>query len=207
MKREVKISLLVILLVVDVLGTLLLLKNNLNTYAIVTGTLFLVILIGLFSYIKNTRSTEVIYKSKLNQFLKCYDAILVKSNNFPKLSDKNIIKIASMEDLVDAQAEIRKPIYYRLELGASSFVLLDSNEALIYILKESDDKVSSLEVIINELEKAKKDDKNIDASILENIEKTTIIKLENSKAFKVSPIRDKNDDRVSKVDEDFIETL
>ena len=98
-----------------------------------------------------------------------------------------------MDDLVDAQIEIRKPIYYMIEGEDScSFVLLDNSEACIYILKQNENVTSPLELIINEYEKHN----DIDASLLEDIERTTIIKLNNMKSFKVSPYK-KNKDNVN----------
>lgn len=202
MKRSLKICLLGGLLVILLAVSAYLYKNNLINYAIISGTLAVVDAITMIIFTKNTKSSEAIYKSNLNQILKSYDSILVKANNFPRLSDKNIIMVASIDDLIDAQLEIRKPIYYRMEVNACSFILLDSNEACVYILKENQEHSTSLEIIINEIEKAKSK-KDVDYSVLEDIEKTTIIKLENAGAFKVSPIRD----ITPRQEEDFVEML
>ena len=64
---------------------------------------------------------------------------------------KNIIRVTNLEDLMDAQLELRKPIYYMIEGEDScSFVLLDNTEACIYILKKNDEVESPLELIIAE---------------------------------------------------------
>lgn len=202
MKRSLKICLLGGLLIILLGVSIYLYKNNLINYAIISGTLAIVDAIAMIIFSKNTKDGEAIYKSNLNQILKSYDSILVKANNFPRLSDKNIIMVASIDDLIDAQLEIRKPIYYRMEVNACSFILLDSNEACVYILKENQENSTSLEIIINEIEKAKSK-KDVDYSVLEDIEKTTIIKLENAGAFKVSPIRD----ITPRQEEDFVEML
>lgn len=200
MKREVKITLILIVLIGAIFLTYYMFKQELMTYAIVFAAVTLVSLIFLIVYISNTRSEESKYRSKLRKILKSYDAILVQSYNFPKLSGKNIIRITNFEDLIDAQMELRKPIYYMIEGEDScSFVLLDNTEACIYILKENETVTSPLELIMAEYEKHN----DIDQSLLEDIERTTIIKLSNMKSFRVSPIKKKN----KVIDEDQIETL
>lgn len=188
MKRIVKIGILTLCFLVALIVGLYLFKNEYTTYAIVLGVVSLVLLFSLISYIINTRSEEAIYSSTLRKVLNNYDAILVESHNFPDLKGKNIIKVTNMDDLVDAQIEIRKPIYYMIEGEDScSFVLLDNSEACIYILKQNESVQSPLELIINEYEK----NNDIDSSLLEDIERTTIIKLNNMKSFKVSPYKKK----------------
>ena len=178
MKREVKIILIVLVLIGALGLTYYMFSKDLMTYAIVFGAISLVTLIFLIVFIRNTRSEESIYKSTLRKILKNYDAILVQSYNFPKLSGKNIIRVTNLEDLMDAQLELRKPIYYMIEGEDScSFVLLDNTE----YEKHAD----------------------IDESLLADIERTTIIKLSNMKSFRVSPIKKKT----KVIDESQIETL
>ena len=106
-----------------------------------------------------------------------------------------------MEDLIDAQIEIRKPIYYMIEGEDScSFVLVDNNEVCIFILKQNEQVESPLELIINEYEK----NNDIDESLLEDIEKTTIIKLNNMKSFKVSPYKKEKKEKVEEIQNDKI---
>ena len=200
MKRGVKIALISIVLIGALFLTYYMFKQDLMTYAIVFAAVTLVSLIFLIVYIRNTRSEESKYRSKLRKILKNYDAILVQSYNFPKLSGKNIIRITNFEDLIDAQMELRKPIYYMIEGEDScSFVLVDNTEACIYILKQNETVTSPLELIMAEYEKHN----DIDQSLLEDIERTTIIKLSNMKSFRVSPIKKKS----KVVDEEQIETL
>ena len=200
MKREVKIILIVLVLIGALGLTYYMFSKDLMTYAIVFGAISLVTLIFLIVFIRNTRSEESIYKSTLRKILKNYDSILVQSYNFPKLSGKNIIRVTNLEDLMDAQLELRKPIYYMIEGEDScSFVLLDNTEACIYILKKNDEVESPLELIIAEYEKHA----DIDESLLADIERTTIIKLSNMKSFRVSPIKKKT----KVIDESQIETL
>ncbi len=194
MKREIKIGILTICLLASIGGAVYLYLHNLYTYLIVVGTLSVLIAIGLIIYVVNTRSEEAIYKNNLKKILSYYDAVLVESHNFPNLKGKNIIRITNIEDLIDAQIEIRKPIYYMIEGEDScSFVLIDNNEVCVFILKQNETVESPLELIMNEYEK----NNDIDESLLEDIERTTIIKLNNMKSFKVSPYKKNKDTNVN----------
>lgn len=166
----------------------LLVFKDVNMYAILTGTITFVLLILFIMDLFSQRDENSIYKTVLNNVIKTYDAVLINSDNIPDIDDRNVIMVNSIEDLIDAQSEIRKPIYYKKEVDSCSFVLLDDKEACIFILKVNSEVVSPLEIIL--FEKANKS-KNSDARLLDEIDKTTIIKLENNKSFKVSPIRDK----------------
>lgn len=135
MKKEIKIGLLCLLFLICGLITYYLSYKELITYAIVTGAVGFVvavlIILVLFFY---HEGEDAAYHRELGQILKVYDSILVESENLPAVDGKNVIRITSMKELVDAQLEIRKPIYYKVLDTECSFVLLDSDEALIYTL-------------------------------------------------------------------------
>lgn len=133
MKKEIKIGLLCLLFFISGLVTYYLSYKELITYAIVTGTFgFIVSILIIFLLFFYHEGTEENYQRELKQILKVYDAILVESENLPRLTEKNVIHITSMKELVDAQLEIRKPIYYKILPNTCTFVLLDQDEALIY---------------------------------------------------------------------------
>ena len=195
MKREIKIIILTLCFLASCGGAFYLYLHNMTTYLILAAAVAFIFLVTLIIYIVNTRNEEAIYKTNLKKILSYYDAVLVQSYNFPNLKGKNIIKITNIEDLIDAQIEIRKPIYYMIEGEDScSFVLLDNNEACVFILKQNEQVESPLELIIAEYEKYS----DIDESLLEDIEKTTIIKLNGMKSFKVSPYKKKENSNIEK---------
>lgn len=211
MNRKIKIVILIICLLAAVGADIYLYMHNLYTYLIVAGAVTLLITIGLILYVINTRNDKVIYANNLKKILNYYDAVLVESHNFPNLKDKNIIRVTNMEDLIDAQIEIRKPIYYMIEGEDScSFVLIDNNEVCVFILKQNESVESPLELILNEYDR----NNDIDKSLLEDIERTTIIKLNNMKSYKVSPYKkekknkseqqgmEKQDEKLSTIDDD-----
>ena len=196
MKKEIKLGVLITAFILIGIISLFLFTEKIYTYLIVTLTLNVIILVFIAVTILSKESKEDLYKKKLQTILKTYDAVLVQSNNFPNLKEKNIIEVENFEDLIDAQIEIRKPIYYKKHVTSCGFVLLDQNIALVNIIKVDDNTLSPLEITLEELNKSKKEPA-IDLNILNEIEKTTIIKLNNNKAFKVSPIRErKNTDNI-----------
>lgn len=141
------------------------------------------------------KDEESIYNSKLKNILKTYDAILVNSEDVPSIKGRNVIKVTSMSDLIDAQIEIRKPVYYKKYENCCSFILLDSKEVCVYILKLNDSIVCPVEALIEENIDAPKANNGELIKTLKDLEKTTIIKISDSKLYKVSPIRKKDNNK------------
>ena len=199
MKRNKKIILLAIALIISILIELFLYRIQLFSYSLIVIALIMILSIYLITYILETKDEEAIYKSTLKKALKNYDAIMVESQKIPDLKDKNIIRVTNIDNLIDAQVEIRKPIYYINEGNSCSFVLLDNKEACVFILKLNDEVVSPLETMIDELDNSKYED--LDLGILEDIDKTTIIRLSNKKTLKVSPYRKENEEKTEELSE------
>ena len=105
------------------------------------------------------------------------------------LNENNIDLVDNIDDMVDAQLEIRKPICYYKQTESCSFVLLDDKEAYVYVEKLNDSVLSPVEIEINDIKMKQKNSEDIDSEMLRDIEKTTIVKLSNKKSYKVSPIR------------------
>lgn len=206
MKKEIKVLLLGLGIIISGFISLLVFQKERFDYFMIGFCLTLVLIIALIVYIKNNRSPEIIYKSKLNNILKTYDGILINSNNMPKISGKNIILVETMQDLIDAQMEIRKPIYYKRTLSACSFILLDTNEAIIYDLKLNNEVKSAVDEELKRIKLLEEKKEELDESILKEIENTTIILLKD-KAYKISPIKKEEKSEIIKVPEQEIELL
>ena len=73
-------------------------------------------------------------------------------------------------------------------------MLLDDKEAYVYIVKLHDDVTSPVEIEINNMKFRKRENADMDSEMLQDIDKTTIIKLSNKKSYKVSPIRKKEEE-------------
>ena len=173
-------------------------------YSILAATLS--IIFGLFglSFILDNRNPNVVFESRVRNDLNTFDSILLKCNSVPNMEDRNIIKVETLDELVNAQYEIRKPICYIKQSESCSYVLLDEKEAYVFIDKLNDDVVSPVEIEIRQMKFKMQENNDIDSEMLKNIEKTTIIKLSNKKSYKVSPIRQKEKIQENKVEIEYL---
>ncbi len=170
---------------------LVMLKTAFSNYAIIAYAAAAILgFVGIYYIITNS-NPQVAYESLVRSILNTYDSVLVQSNKVPNLEGRNIVYIGTMDDLIDAQLEIRKPICYVKQSESCSFVLLDEKEAFVHIMKISPEVLSPLEIEIKENDLKVKNKAEMDAEMLKEIEKTTIVKLSNQKSYKVSPIRKK----------------
>ncbi len=170
-------------------------SHELIGYAILAFTI--TVLFGLFggsAFIGN-HNPDAVFESEIKGLLNTYDSILLKCSSVPNMDGRNIIKVESMDDLVDAQYEIRKPICYLKQSESCAFMLLDEKEAYVFIKKINDEVLSPVEIEINNMKFRKRENSDMDSEMLQDIDKTTIIKLSNKKSYKVSPIRKKNEEK------------
>ena len=119
-------------------------------YCILSITFGIVFLLLGISNLLKSQSPEKKYDSEIKDILKTFDSILVKSSEIPNLDNRNIIVVESIDDLVDAQLEIRKPICYLKQTESCSFVLLDDKEAYVYVAKINENILSPIEIVIKE---------------------------------------------------------
>lgn len=164
-------------------------SNEYVQYGILVIVFSVVILIfSCISFI-NGRDPTKTYESRIKNTLNTYDSILVRNKEVPSLENRNIIMLYEFQDLVNAQMELRRPICYIKQIESCSFILLDGTEAWVYIDKLNEDVVSPIEIEINNMKRVLKKEEEIEQELLKKIERTTIIKLPNSRSYKISPIR------------------
>ena len=135
-------------------------------------------------------SDEEIYNSNLNKILKTYDPILVKTSSFPKLNNKSILDVPEFNDLLDAQTETRKPIYFIKGTASTAFYIIDSDVLLVHFYKANQGITSELEIELKKIEL--QSSLNLDA--IKDFDKTVVLQT-NDKAYKISPIRDKKEEK------------
>lgn len=134
------------------------------------------------------KSPESLYKGTVANILKTYDAILVEIENLPDISEKKLIQTVSFKDLVNTEYELRKPVYYIHNENAYDFILINKDDAYTYTIKISDDKMSILENFLVEKIREKKNP-NTELDMLDSLDKTTVIKVDDNKEYLVSPVR------------------
>lgn len=182
-----------IILDMFILGVILfggyLIMNNYINYALIVLAIAISFIIQELTYRFTGNTNDEKYETKLKKILKTYDSVLVETRKVPVIESEKVILVNSMDDLIDAQLELRKMIYYFKQSDNCSFVLFDQNQANVFILKSSEDVISPLEIEINNNKIKNKNKSDIDEETLNEISKTTIIKLPNDKAYKISPVR------------------
>ena len=200
MKNKLKEIILVVISIVMICGGVYLLNTSYNEYSILifvtAGVLFIMGVNGLME----SNNPEKKYESSVKQILNTFDSILVKSNSTPELEGRNIIIVESIDDLIDAQLEIRKPICYLKQAESCSFVLLDDKEAYVFIQKLNEDVKSPVEIEIDNLKIKNKSADEMDSEMLRDIEKTTIVKLSNKKSYRVSPVRKEKKQEIKEIE-------
>ena len=142
-----------LLLLNMIILSIFLIVLHLFEYLILTGVFFIVISILLVKEISDhMASDESRYEKQVNRIVKTYSPILVNTNTFPNLKDKSVLPIPQFDDLVNAQAEVRKPIYYVKGKDSTAFYLLNDEVFLIYYVKVHENEVSELEKEIDKIE-------------------------------------------------------
>lgn len=174
--------------------------SSLTGFSIILGALFIILTVCLGIYLKEEPDEYSAFIKNKKRILKTYDSVIVEVENIPNVAGKNLIKVKSIEDLVDAQLELREPIYYKNDNDSCFFLLLHYNEACVYILKMNESIVSPTEQSIKYMKEDKDEAKS--ESILENVENTIVYKLDELRSFKISPIR--NEQKIEVVDDTAI---
>ena len=192
MKNRIIIGVLSTLFIISLVFSMYFMIINVIPLFMVSFILCVFFFIFSVTYISYSKNEKENFESNVNNILRLYNSILVKTNSFPDIQDKVIIKLDNIEDLIDAQLEIRKPIYYIKQVQTCSFILIDNDEALVYIMKRNDDDISALDIIIKDINIIRKQEdrrKNISDDLLSDTDRTTVIKLSDTRQFKVSPVR------------------
>lgn len=179
----------IIALVILALAIIITFITQLSGFCIVLITLFIVLSGCLSVYIKEAPDDYTAFIKEKKRILKTYDSVIVEVETLPNIAGKNVIKVKTIDDLVDAQLELREPIYYKNDNDSCFFLLLHYNEACIYILRVNDSVISPTELSIKFMKPDKNQKKSNYENLLEDIENTVVYKLDELRSYKISPVR------------------
>ena len=192
-KRNNKlIQILLISIGILTLITIVLFFSKIRDYSYISLTALVIVIIVLITYLDETKTEKTAFNSKIKRILNTYESILVGINKLPDLEGKDIIEINKFEDLINSQGETKKPIFYIVNEMTAAFVLIDNNLVCYSILKANEDLLDPVEDELKVLA-FKHANKDLDETLLKDIDKTTIIKLPKVGTYKVSPVRKKDD--------------
>ncbi len=190
--------------IIFAVASLLLVNNKLYNYAIITSVCAVVFLLILLINLFNNRTPEDSYNTFIRDSLKTFDAVLVNTDELPNIDDRSLVVISNFEDLIDAQIEIRKPIYYKRNDRSAIFILLDDKQACVCVVKVTPKEKSEFDDYLNE-QKRKKEAFN--KALLADIENTTIVKLDNNKSYKITPLNSNKNKKELKNKHDIVHSI
>ena len=151
-RKTISVCSIIALLVLAVV-IIITIMNDLIQFSIILGGLFIVLTVCLAIYLREAPDEYSIFIKEKKKILRTYDSVIVEVEEIPNIAGKNIIKVKTIDDLVDAQLELREPIYYKNDNDSCFFLLLHYNEACIYILKINDSVISPTEQSIRYMKK------------------------------------------------------
>jgi len=108
---------------------------------------FLIALWLIIKFIKlilRTTNSKSLYNKKLDKIMREYGLVIVKSKSIPKISNQKIFEITTMEELLDVQNVLQKPIMHvKIHDEKSCFVIMSDEEVYRYIMKAVDVEIES----------------------------------------------------------------
>ena len=203
--KKVLVVCVIAALVILAIAIIITLFTSLYGFCIVLVALFIILAVCLSIYMKESPDEFAVFVKEKKRILKTYDSVIVEVETLPNIAGKNIIKVKTFDDLVDAQLELREPIYYKNDNDSCFFLLLHYNEACVYILKINDEVISPTEQSIRFMKPEKEVEKSDYENMLENLENTMVYKLDELRSFKISPVRNKK--KVEIVDDTAIKDV
>ena len=150
---QINKKILISIIFIFLISTIILIYFQLYNYSIITGSFTFVLIILLIIDSLRSKSPRIKYENSVKDILNTYDGILVEVKNIPDLKDKNILLVKNMEELIDAQAEIKKPIYFYKEASDCIFLLIDMDEVCIFIYRLNHSIQTAVDSIIELKEK------------------------------------------------------
>ena len=203
--KKVLVVCVIAALVILAVAIIITLFTHLIGFCIILVTLFIILSVCLSIYMKESPDDYAVFIKEKKRILKTYDSVIVEVETLPNIAGKNIIKVKTFDDLVDAQLELREPIYYKNDNDSCFFLLLHYNEACVFILRLNEDTISPTEQSIRFMKPDKKEDKSDYETMLEGLENTVVYKLDELRSYKISPIRKK--EKVELVDDSAIKDV
>jgi len=107
--------------------------------AILSFLIAFFLVIRLIKLILKTSSSKTLYKKKLDKIIREYGLVIVQTKSVPEISDQKLFEITSIEELLDVQNVLQKPIMHiRIHDEKSCFMIMNNEEAYRYVMKATD---------------------------------------------------------------------
>ena len=159
------------------------LNDNVN-YAIVLITILFLLLIYFVYLIVRKNDAESIYIRKIKRILKVYNSDIVYLENDYNFTDLDVLKVKDFKDIIKAYEQLNNPIMFLSEEKTSVFLIKTDNELLYYVFYKNNGDQSPFEEKINNYLQLINENK-----LTKDIDKDTIVKLNNNKIYKIILIK------------------
>lgn len=154
MKNNKTIIITIILFVLSLGLDGILLFYKIKDYLILAVFLSVILLISIILlFRKKNRTKEEQYNDELKRILRIYNAVMVCTKNLPDTDKMHVINVKSINDLIKAQMESKKPVFYMTDNTSTTFYIIDDNITMVYLLKkDSNQRDYNEDVVLNNKE-------------------------------------------------------
>ncbi|MBO5530697.1 MAG: hypothetical protein J5970_04790 [Bacilli bacterium] len=146
--------------------------------------LFVISLIILLKNIFTIKKPNGLFNEYVRTIIDNNESILVEIDKFPDLNNKKIYRTKTIDDLLNMETSVKKPIYYITNNDSYDFILLDNKKVYINTIRKNKNIISCLDLYLSDLNNNKKDQYDL----IEELDKTTIIKVDKDKEYIVYPL-------------------
>lgn len=146
--------------------------------------LFVISLIILLKNIFAIKKPNGLFNEYVRTIIDNNESILVEIDKFPDLNNKKIYRTKTIDDLLNMETSVKKPIYYITNNDSYDFILLDNKKVYINTIRKNKNIISCLDLYLSDLNNNKKDQYDL----IEDLDKTTIIKVDKDKEYIVYPL-------------------
>lgn len=165
-------------------------------YMIVFIALAIVAIITTIYYLNHHKTEEDSFNYRFDKLINTYDNIFIKMDSLPDIKDKSIVIIEDIFEVIAKEDENNHHIYYDKGNNTYTFIIIDNDEAFIAFHRLNNDDLCPYEKEIRDLklsQETPKVEENQKEEMLNDLDNTTIIKLNDDREFKISPIKKKKE--------------
>ncbi|MBR3116615.1 MAG: hypothetical protein IKF36_01920 [Bacilli bacterium] len=152
-------------------------------FALITIVLLIICLLIFFMSVRTINKPNGYFYDYIHNILEQNENILVEIDKFPSFTNKKIYRTTTIEDLFNLEKTVKKPIYYTYNNDSYDFILIDNKKIYVNTIKKDEKIISCLDLYLKEL-----NDKKNAYNLIEDLDKTTIIKVDKDKEFIVYPL-------------------
>ena len=107
--------------------------------AVISFFIVLILVIRFIKLIIRITSSNSLYKKRLDKIMREYGLVIVESRSIPEIPNQKLYEIPTMEELLDVQNILQKPIMFvKIHAEKSCFMITNNEEVYRYIMKAVD---------------------------------------------------------------------